>query len=100
MGLKASSLALLAALVPCALAQSAPVERQAGKLALHEPVERDVGTGQTDVFTVDAAAGQFLHVVVEQIGVYAALALADPDGKPLVTMDSPSGAFGPRAAST
>src|ERR1039458_9250815 len=69
----ASQLAILAAgavLIPSALAQppqggAAPlaVARQAGKLALHQPVERELGPGQTDVFTVYVAAGLFLHVV-------------------------------------
>src|ERR1017187_2218643 len=41
----------------------------AGKLELHHPVERDMLFGQADLFPVDAAAGQFLHVVADQKGV-------------------------------
>jgi len=95
-----------AVLIPGALAQAPPagaespaVVRQAGKMALYRPVERELGPGQTDVFTVDVAAGQFLHVVVEKQGANAVLVLADPDGKALVTADSPNGAFGPKPAS-
>src|ERR1022692_3595254 len=101
-------LAILAAgavLIPSALAQTpqggaAPlaVPRQAGKLALHQPVERELGPGQTDVFTVYVAAGLFLHVVAEKKGVDVVLVLAGPQGKPLVTADSPN-AFGPEPAS-
>src|ERR1039457_2941350 len=101
-------LAILAAgavLIPSALAQTpqggaAPlaVARQAGKLALHQPVERELRPGQTDVFTVEVAAGLFLHVVADKKGVDVVLVLAGPQGKPLVTADSPN-AFGPEPAS-
>src|ERR1022692_4071097 len=101
-------LAILAAgavLIPSAWAQAPPggaappaVARQAGRLALHQPVERELGPGQTDVFTVDVAAGLFLHVEAEKKGVDVVLVLADPAGKPLVTADSPN-AFGAEPAS-
>jgi len=84
---------------PAAGAAPPAAVRQAGKLALHQPVERELGPGQTDVFTVDIAAGQFVHVVVEKKGVDAVLVLADEQGKPLVTADSPNGAFGLEPAS-
>jgi CHAT domain-containing protein/Tfp pilus assembly protein PilF len=73
--------------------------RQAGRLALHQPVERDLGPGQTDVFTLQVSAGLFLHVEAEKEGVDAELVLADPEGKPAVTADSPTGAFGLEPAS-
>ena len=76
-------------LVPCARPQVPPSEaiRQAGQLSLHEPVERELGPGQTDVFTVDLAAGQFLHVVIEPKGLDVGLAIEDPEGKTLITID-------------
>src|ERR1017187_10506456 len=102
-------LAMLAAgavLMPGVQAQAPPdggappaVVRQAGKLVLHQPVERELAPGQTDVFTVEVAAGQFLHVEAEKKGVDVVLVLADPQGKPLVTADSPNNAFGPEPAS-
>jgi CHAT domain-containing protein len=73
--------------------------RQAGKLVLHRPVERELGPGQTDLFAVAVAAGLFLHVEAEKKGVDVVLVLADPQGKPLATADSPNGAFGPVPAS-
>src|ERR1035437_540886 len=75
-----------------------PTTRQAGKLELHHPVERDMGPGKADLFTVDAAAGQFLRVVADQKGVDVLLRIVDPEGKVLVTADRP-GAFGPESAS-
>jgi CHAT domain-containing protein/Tfp pilus assembly protein PilF len=80
-------------------AAPAAVVRQAGNLVLHQPVERELGPGQTDAFTVDVAAGLFLHVEAEKKGVDVVLVLADPQGKALVTADSPNGAFGHEPAS-
>jgi CHAT domain-containing protein/Tfp pilus assembly protein PilF len=72
--------------------------RHAGKLALHQPLERGLGPGQTDVFTVDVTAGLFLHVLAEKMGVDVVVVLADPNGNPLVTADI-NGAFGKEVAS-
>jgi tetratricopeptide (TPR) repeat protein/CHAT domain-containing protein len=81
--------------------QTAPpfVGRQAGKLVLHQPVERELGPKQVDVFTVSVSAGQFMHLVAEKKGVDAVVLLADPQGKSLVTADSANGAFGSQPAS-
>lgn len=75
-------------------AMAPTVVRQAGKLALHQPVERKLGPGQTDVFTAEVATGLFLHLETEKQGVDVVVVLAGPNGKPLVTAESPSGAFG------
>lgn len=99
-------LAAGAVLIPSVRAQDQPrgaappsVARQAGKLVLHRPVERELGAGQTDVFTLSVSAGLFLHVETEKKGVDVEVVLADPEGKPLITADSPNGAFGPVPAS-
>jgi tetratricopeptide (TPR) repeat protein len=81
------------------IAHGQDIVRQAGKLAPHRPAERELGPGQTDIFTVYVAAGQFLHVAVEKEGVNAVVTLADPQGKVLVTADGPSDAFGREPAS-
>jgi hypothetical protein len=46
-------------------------------LSLHEPVERELGRGLTDIFAVQVEAGQFLHVFVGKKGVTALVTLAD-----------------------
>jgi hypothetical protein len=83
-------IAVGAVLIPAMRAQAPPggaappsVVRRAGKLTLHQPVERELGPGQTDVFTVHVAAGQFLHVVAEKKGVDVVVLLADPQGTAL-----------------
>jgi CHAT domain-containing protein/tetratricopeptide (TPR) repeat protein len=74
------------------------VVRQAGKLALHQPVERELGPGQIDEFTVDAAAGLYLRVSVDKKGVDAVVSLFDPVGRALMTADG-MGEFGPEPVS-
>src|SRR5436305_851854 len=78
---------LILILLPGAHPQSLPGEtvREAGRLALHQPIERGLGLGQGDVFTVDVAAGLFLHVVVEHDRVNVVLSLENPEGQTLVT---------------
>jgi hypothetical protein len=73
--------------------------RQAGKLELQNPVEREIGPGQVDVFTVDAAGGQFLRIVAEQKGVDVVVRIVAPDGKVLVIADRSNYSFGPESAS-
>ena len=92
-------LAVSLLVAPWVVAQNAATVRAAGKLELHRAIERELGPGQTDVFTVDVAAGQFAHVVAEQKGVDVVVIVAGPDGKVLVTADSPNRTLGPEPAS-
>src|ERR1700738_3093466 len=80
------------------VAQSPPVTREAGQLKLRQPVERELGPGLTDLFTLEASAGQFIHLVVEKKAVDVVLVALDPDGKILLTADSPNPS-GPQPAS-
>jgi CHAT domain-containing protein/Tfp pilus assembly protein PilF len=73
--------------------------RQAGKLQLHQPVTRELGPGQTDVFTIDVLAGQFVNIVAEQQGLDVILIVAGPNGKRLLAADSANFEWGPEPAS-
>jgi tetratricopeptide (TPR) repeat protein len=63
--------------------------RPVGALALNQAIERQIGPGQTDVFTVQAPAGAFLHVQVQKEGVNLVATLAGPDGRTLMVADDP-----------
>lgn len=85
-----ATLTLPAANALCQNAQSNVASlRQAGALELNRSIERDIGPGQNDAFTVDAAAGQFLHIVVQKQGVNVLATIADPEGRTLMTADDP-----------
>ncbi|MGA3204630.1 MAG: CHAT domain-containing protein [Bryobacteraceae bacterium] len=72
------------------VAQPPPVARAAGKLEIHKPIERELGRGQRDVFTVDVGAGQFSQVIARKKGVNLALSVLDPAGSTLLTSYSPN----------
>ena len=73
--------------------------RNAGRLQLHKPVERDIAPGGTDVFNIDLQAGEFIHVVARQEGIDVVIAIVDPMGREAVSTDSPNRDFGPEPAS-
>jgi tetratricopeptide (TPR) repeat protein len=95
--LRALGLLLLVSSPPAA-AQTQITVRQAGKLELHRPADRELGPGQADLFTVEATAGQFLRVVADQKGVDVWIHIIDPQGKELVVANR-GGAFGPESVS-
>jgi len=76
-----------------------PKVRECGSLMLHVPVEQEISGGQTNEYTVEVQAGQFLHVVAVQKGVDVVLSIEDPAGNSAVRSDTPNGSFGAEPAS-
>ncbi len=74
---------------PSANGNRAVIQLEAGKT-----LEETLGGGEKHSYEIQAEAGQFLHVIVEQKGIDVALTLFDPGGKAIASMDSPNGAFG------
>lgn len=74
------------------LAQNPP---EARRLEVGKPIERELQGGQSHVYQIELAAGQYLNVVIEQRGIDVAITVTGPDGKPLVEVDGPNGALGP-----
>src|ERR1017187_6163806 len=72
---------------PWLVAQSAGPVRAVGKLKQHRVIERELGPGQTDEYTVEVKAGQFVRMVVRQMGVEVAVTVLDPLGKPVLEAD-------------
>src|SRR5437588_13052322 len=91
MGRKITIVGLALCVCWSGVAQSPPVTRDAGQLKLRQPpVERELGPSLTDLFTLEASAGQFIHLVVEEKAVDVALVALDPDGKILLTAGTPN----------
>jgi CHAT domain-containing protein/Tfp pilus assembly protein PilF len=76
-----------------------PEIHSAGRLEAHQRMVRTLTGAQSDKFTVDVTAGQFLHVLVEKQGSDIALLVGDPAGRVVVSAFSPNGSFGPLPAS-
>ncbi len=75
-------------------AQSAPVLLERGK-----PIERQIAGGEAHNYRVALAAGQFLLVVVDQRGIDLVVSAFDAEGRRMVEVDSPNGAYGPETVS-
>lgn len=64
------------------------------QLELHKPVARESGPNHSDSFTLEVSGGQFVHIDVEKRGVDVTVSVTGPDGKQLLSVDTPNGAFG------
>ncbi len=78
---------LLFAVFPCGAQPALPAEP-----LLHDGFsqEREIRGGETQVYTVELQAGQFLRVTVEEKGVDVTVRLINPQGKLVVGADSAS----------
>jgi len=83
-------LLLLLCLASTAFAQ---VKDEVRPLVPGQPVEREIAGGESHTDQIALTAGQFVRVVVEQRGIDVKLALAGPDGKPVIESDL-TGIFG------
>ena len=79
--------------------KNARQESPVSALERGKPIERQIAGGQSHSFKINAAASQYLHVVVQQRGVDVVVTLSAADGKKLTEVDNPNGAFGPESLS-
>jgi len=63
-------------------------------------LERTLAGGEKHIYAIRAKRGQFIHAIVDQLGIDVALTLYAPDDKPVGSMDSFNGNFGPEQIST
>ena len=66
-------------------------------LEIGKPLERALAGGQSHPYQLSIAAGQYLHIIVEQRGIDIVLMLFGPDGKKMIEVDSPNGTQGPES---
>lgn len=64
-------------------------------LAPGQILDRKLGRGSAEAFSVHLGSGEYLHLVVEQRGVDLVARLTDPSGRELLEVDSPTGREGP-----
>lgn len=77
-----------------------PKEQGFQQLQLAEPVKRTIGGGQAHSYKILASAGDYLNVAVEQQAVDVMVTLFAPNGRKVLQVDSPNGAFGPEPLMT
>ncbi|MBX7222142.1 MAG: CHAT domain-containing protein [Blastocatellia bacterium] len=64
-----------------------PLQTEVPFLELEKPIEREIKAGETHSYRVTAPAGRYLEVQARQISVDVALALLEPEGKPVRVVD-------------
>src|SRR5262245_3700325 len=79
--------------------KAADDEKDVRLLETGKPIERELAGGQSHLYQITLAAGQYLSVVVDQRGVDVAVTLLGPDGIKLIEVDSPNGTEGPEPVS-
>jgi CHAT domain-containing protein/Tfp pilus assembly protein PilF len=84
---------------PPAFQDQAKEKSTAVRLEPGTPVEKELAGGATDTYEIQVGAGQFLHAVVNQMGIDVALTLYGPDGKQIATMHGPDSTIGPQKIS-
>jgi CHAT domain-containing protein/Tfp pilus assembly protein PilF len=96
------SAAVTPAATPQKLTQDGTQEEDGKPLMLEpgKPLERNLAGGEKHIYEIRAEAGLFVHMEVEQLGIDVGLTLYGPDDKPIASMDSPNGNFGPEKIST
>ncbi|MGH9843441.1 MAG: CHAT domain-containing protein [Blastocatellia bacterium] len=66
---------------------SARIAQDVRLLELGKPIEREIARSQTHYYRIMIAAGQYLHVMVEQRSSNVVVAISGPDGRPLAESD-------------
>jgi CHAT domain-containing protein/Tfp pilus assembly protein PilF len=89
----ASLLVITLALIP-SLARINLEGTQGEVREIKKPVEREIATGQTHVYTIRLDVGQYLYIVADQRGADVVLTLLAPGGNRLVEVDSNRGPNG------
>jgi tetratricopeptide (TPR) repeat protein len=81
-------------LAQASAAPKAQADQDARPLVVGQSIERKLASGQSHLYKITLAAGQYLNAVVEQRGIDVVVTLFGPDGKQLIEIDSPRGAQG------
>src|SRR5688572_33443791 len=78
---------------------SAQAQSDIAELLPGQGVEREMTTGDTRALKVRLNAGDYLRVVIEQVGIDILITVLDPADQKLLEVDSSVGAHGPEYVS-
>ena len=100
---RAARLMMLLSLILCLLGRAIALVPLQGEsvttLSLGKVIEKEMSGVATHSYRVQLKAGQLVHIAAEQKGIDVVLTLIDPDGAPLLEVDSPNGNEGPESLS-
>lgn len=83
----------------CSGALAGQDEKEIPALEAGKPIQRELGGGQFHSYRVELAAGQFLHITVEQRGIDVVVKLFSTDNRKVLEVDSPNDKYGPESVS-
>jgi tetratricopeptide (TPR) repeat protein len=72
---------------PASTRGAAPSAQESDSLEPGKPVERELSGGQSHSYKITMSSGQFLHIVVRQLGIDVVVVLFAPDGKKISEVD-------------
>ncbi|HEX3184529.1 MAG TPA: CHAT domain-containing tetratricopeptide repeat protein [Pyrinomonadaceae bacterium] len=90
---------LLIALLTLTFVNFALSQQTQEELSVGVPVSREIAKGATHSYRITLASGQYVRLLVEQLGADVAIRIFHPDGRLMVEVDSPTGAQGPERLS-
>jgi CHAT domain-containing protein/Tfp pilus assembly protein PilF len=73
--------------------------QESSSLELSKPIERELSGGESHFYKVTVSSGQFLHIVVRQLGIDVVVVQFAPDGKKISEADSEHFTEGPETVS-
>jgi CHAT domain-containing protein/tetratricopeptide (TPR) repeat protein len=83
----AGTLALLAALEPASAGASSPTQSGPVTLSPSVAVKRNLAGGESHPYQLSINVGEYMHAVVEQLGIDVVVTVIGPDGKQLAEVD-------------
>jgi len=90
---------ILIAVLTVAFATAAFTQQTPPELSLNVLVSREIAKGATHSYQLSLAAGQYVRLLVEQLGADVEIRIFLPDGRLLMAIDSPTGSQGPERLS-
>jgi CHAT domain-containing protein len=93
---------LLLLVVLCCFALTSPLtaaqtNQDVPTLTPNNAVERELKGGETHTYQIHLSEGQFLDLIVDQLGIDVAVNLIGPDGNQVFAIDGPYGRYGPES---
>jgi CHAT domain-containing protein/Tfp pilus assembly protein PilF len=90
---------LLIVLLTLTFVNAAFSQQTQQELTLGASVSRDIAKGATHSYRITLASGQYVRLLVEQLGADVAIKIFHPDGRLFLEIDSPTGTQGPERLS-
>ncbi|HET6861951.1 MAG TPA: hypothetical protein VFH91_02860, partial [Pyrinomonadaceae bacterium] len=90
-------LIVLCCFAPTSPLAAAQTNQDVPTLTPNNAVERELKGGETHTYQIHLSSGQFLDLIVDQLGIDVAVNLIGPEGNQVFAIDGPNGRYGPES---